>query len=242
MPIFQPQPLSGTSGVDTLDAGRDLIVRRSLRMVGAYTSTDKPRPEQLQDAIFVLNLMLKAWSIEGFLWLREFVTVPLVAGQNSYLLGPNSPTPMDRPSHVFNANRKAATGNELPMTALTRSDWMAIPNKTNTSAPPVQYYYDNKTGDGVLYVWPTPPAGTTDSLVLDVDRQLDVMIDNLNTFDLPPLALECITYNLAARLAPEYGLALQERQALENEANALFVKLTNDDRDVASVHLQVWRP
>lgn len=230
-----------TSGTDTFTANRDLIVRRSLRMVGAYTSTDLPRPEQLVDALSVLNIMLKAWSMEGFLWLRNFVSVTLTAGDNSYVLGPLGTPVIDRPLHVYNCNRKSSSGNEIPMISLTRQDWMAIPNKTTTGVP-VQFYYDPQTTNGVLYVWPTPQTGTTDTLVLDVDRQLDIMVDSLNDFDFPPQWLEAITYNLAARIAPEYGLPLSERMQIEKEAAALLMQASTDDRDVASIRFEVRRP
>lgn len=227
-----------TSGTDNFTATRDLVVRRALRMVGAYTSTDLPRPEQLTDAVFVLNTMLKSWSIQGFLWLRQFTTITLVAGQNSYTLGPAGTPAIDRPLHVFNVNRKSTGGNEIPMISLTRTDWMVIPNKTSTGTP-VQYYYDPQTVNGELYVWPTPSTGTTDVLILDHDRQLDIMADNLDDFDFPPQWLEAITYNLAARIAPEYGTPLSERAMLEKEAATLLAIASTDDMDIASIHFGV---
>ena len=229
-----------TSGASAFVANRDMLVKRSLRMVGAYTSTDLPRPEQMTDACSILNMMLKAWQIEGFQWLRQFVTIPLVAAQNSYQLGPATPVPMDRPTHIFSATRKATSGSEIPLTALTRNDWMAIPNKT-TKATPVQYYYDPFTINGTLYVWPTPPVGTTDQIVIDCDRELDIMNDSLNDFDFPPQWFEPITYNLAARIAPEYGLPLSERQLLDQQAAGLLIKMQTDDRDVASIYFGVRR-
>lgn len=227
-----------TSGVSTFTQNRDAIVRRALRMVGAFTSTDQPRPEQTADALTVLNTMLKTWSLEGFLWLREFKTITLIASTNTYKLGPGSAVPMDRPIHVFNANRKSASGNEIPMIQLTRSEWMAIPNKTTTGTP-VQFYYDAQTVDGILYVWPTPPVGTSDTLVIDVDRQLDIMADNLNDFDFPPQWYDAIVYSLAFRLAPEYGIGLSERDMLGKEAMHFYTKVVTDDRDLGSIHFEV---
>lgn len=241
MPMFLPIPIGNTSGVTEPTTNRDQVVRRALRMVGAFTSTDSPRPEQIVDAVYILNVMIRGWAIEGLLWCREFKTIPLVGGQNSYILGPQSPTPMNRPTHVFNANRKSATGNEIPMIALTRTDWMVLPNKLNSSAPPVQYYYDRQTLNGVLYVWPVPPPNTTDVLVLDVDRKMDFMIDTQNTFDVPDEWIEAVTYNLALRIAPEYGVPLNERAKLETEALFLFNKAADYDQDMASIHFGVRR-
>lgn len=238
MPVYIPAPSGPTSHIDTYPAQTDQVVRRALRLVGAYPSTDAPRPEQLTDAVYTLNVMLKSWSTEGFMWLRQFVTVSLVAGQGSYTLGPNGTPAIDRPTHVFSVNKKNSSGSEIPMISLTRTDWFSVPNKTSTGVP-VQYYYDPQTINGVLYVWPLPQNGTTDVLVLDVDRQLDVQLDNLNQFDFPPQWTDAITYGLAVRLAPEYGMPLSERSILETEFAALFQKVVNDDRDVASVYMGV---
>ena len=68
------------------------------------------------------------------------------------------------------------------------------------------------------------------------------MNDNLDNFDFPMQWQEAITYNLAARLAPEYGVPLGERQLIEQEAALLFNKVVNDDRDIASIYFGVRRP
>jgi hypothetical protein len=42
------------------------VIYRSLRMVGAYNADGTPTAEQVEDAMDVLNCMLKAWQIDGF--------------------------------------------------------------------------------------------------------------------------------------------------------------------------------
>lgn len=228
------------SGTSSLTVNRDMLIRRALRLVGAFPSTDLPRPEQLFDAINILNVMIKTWSLEGFLWLRQFQTISLTAGINYYLLGPGGTPAIERPLHVYNCNKKDTSGNEVPMISLTRQDWFVLPNKTSTGVP-VQYYYDPQTINGTLYVWPTPQTGTTDKLVLDIDKQLDVMVDSYNDFDFPPQWYDAIAYGLAVRLAPEYGVPLPERQQLIAEASAFYLKASTDDRDLGSVKFEVRR-
>ena len=65
---------------------RDTVIKRALRMVGGYASSSNPRAEQINDATEVLNMMLKEWQMDGFLWLREFATLFLNKGQRSYNL------------------------------------------------------------------------------------------------------------------------------------------------------------
>ena len=62
------------------------LVKRSLRMVGAYDAGKNPSPQQLQDALAVLNMMLKEWQIDNPLWLKTFATLFLNQGQQSYEL------------------------------------------------------------------------------------------------------------------------------------------------------------
>jgi hypothetical protein len=231
-----------TSGTSAFATSRDYVVRRALRLVGAYTSTDNPRPEQLVDATYALNVMLKAWSIQGLLWLREFYSLSLVVGQNQYPLGAGTPvTPIDRPLHIYSATRKTVTGGaEVPLIQLTRTDWMAIPNKT-TLGVPNQFYYDNQTLTGQLYIWPTPDSSTTYSLVLDIDKQLDIMRDNIDDFDFPPQWIEAITYGLAAKISGEYGMSIGEATKLKEDAGLMFNSAITDDRDLGSVQFGVRR-
>lgn len=227
-----------TSGIPAFRLNRDSIARRALRIVGAFTSTDLPRPEQSYDAIQILNTMLKTWSTEGYLWLRQFKNIALIANTNAYKLGPDGFPAMDRPIHIFNVNYKSPTGNEVPMIQLTRSEWMSIPNK-QAQGTPVQFYYDAQTVNGVLNIWPSPPISSPGMLVLDVDRQIDIMADNLNDFDFPPQWYDAIVYSLAVRLAPEYGIPLTERQMLQKEASAFLLSASTDDRDLGSIHFEV---
>ena len=44
------------------------------------------------------------------------------------------------------------------------------------------------------------------------------MSSDLNTFDVPPEWMEALSYNLAYRIAPEYGIPVSERDILGKEA------------------------
>jgi hypothetical protein len=75
-----------TSGTTTFDPVRDIVIRGALRLVGAFPSTSDPRPEQIEDAEHVLNMMIKAWQTQGFLWVKEYGTVFLEQGKATYCL------------------------------------------------------------------------------------------------------------------------------------------------------------
>lgn len=75
-----------TSGSTSNNPLRDTIIKKALRLVGAYATGAGPRGDQMDDAIEALNMMLKAWQIQGFMWVREFVTLFLEPGQFAYSL------------------------------------------------------------------------------------------------------------------------------------------------------------
>jgi hypothetical protein len=296
-----------TSGVTTFNPVRDQIVNGALRLVGAYASTDSPRPEQSRDALEALNMMLKSWQIDGLLWLKETGVLFLSANQYQYdlgatgdhcvsdyvqttlaanaLAGAGSVTltsatgvtdgdfigisnnngviewfyvnmtgavaalfsdvtllvpatlgvaaasgnnafshtvaaQMGRPTRIFTATRKSVqSGYEIPMIQIAREDYLRLPNKA-TASTPVQFYYDPQLVLGKVNIWPAP-SSTSDVLVLNMDRTIQDMVSDLNTFDLPQEWAEAIKYNLAAKIAAEYGLPMNERQMLQQEAMAL---------------------
>lgn len=230
-----------TSGSTSFNPVRDQIIKGALRIVGAYASTDNPRPEQIADALETLNMMLKSWQIENFLWLRQFAVLTLVAGQASYKLGGTAPdacvyqgtaTPIDRPTRIFSAMRQLASGYQIPMQGMSRDDYTALPNKAAQGSP-VQYYYDPQREQGVIYLW-LVPSDATETIVLTVDRTVQDMLADTDTYDFPQEWMEVIKYGLAVRLAPEYGINLSERQILAQEYTSLRENIKSYDHDHVS--------
>lgn len=225
---------------------RDIIVRRALRMVGAFNSGDVPRAEQLADAVDVLNMMIKAMQIEGHLWVKIFAELTLTASQNAYDIGGSSAcvikgttTPAARPFRIYGVNRKAVTGaNEVPLLELSRKSWMEVPTKASTGTP-VQYYYDAQMTVGKLYLWPAPQDGTTYTLLINMDRPLSDILDDTENYDFPQEWLELLCYGLAWRIAPEYGMSIAERQQLATEYTALRDIILSGDTENNSVYFQM---
>lgn len=237
-----------TSGTATFDPVYNTIIKGALRMVGAYSSGDTPRAEQMADAAEALDLLLKEWQVEGFLWLKQFIYVTLVAAQRSYQIGPTSTDLvhtdvasttdyLQRPSRIYTPTRRNTDGYEIPLTAITRADYSMMTSKANTGTV-VQVYYDPQAINGVLYVWPTPFSGITDKIVLTVDRIMEDIGSDTSTLDVPPEWLNAVKWNLAARIAPEYGISLGERTRLADEAVALKDRASISQVENASTFFQ----
>lgn len=298
------------------------LINRSLRIVGAYASTDNPRPEQQQDALYALNGLIKSLQVEGFLWLKTFCTLFLNKGQVSYNLtdaagfshcatsyiettttadvaagagtvdltsvtgmtdgdyigictdsgviewftatfAGNTATLSDvttliassgnvvythsaasqirRPTRVFTAVRRLASNTvseqiEVPITLYSRDEYVSMPNKT-VQGKPVQAFYDPQLVTGMLYIWPTADT-PNDKIVLTVDRPVQDMLADTDTFDFPQEWIDLLATGLAMKIAPEYGVALAERQILMQEYAAMKDAVGSYNRENAPTFIQ----
>lgn len=69
---------------------RNTIIQRALRMLGAYSAESSPSAAQLTDGAAVLDMMLKEWIQDKYLWLRQDATLFLNEDQAVYTLGNTS--------------------------------------------------------------------------------------------------------------------------------------------------------
>ena len=59
-----------------------------------------------------------------------------------------------RPLEIVEARSVSETGNEIPLTRISREEYMQLSDKTSTGVV-TQFWYDPQLTNGKLYVWPT---------------------------------------------------------------------------------------
>lgn len=123
-----------------------------------------------------------------------------------------------RPLRVLDGYVRQTEGNDVPVRVISKDEYNRFGQKTSMGTS-VQVYYDPQMGGGVLYVYPvTQTAGQV--LYLEVQSPIaDIALNE--TADLPQEWLEAIMYNLALRLALNYGVPTTKYkmiQALAKEA------------------------
>ena len=115
-------------------------------------------------------------------------------------------TSLTRPLSIQSARFRDSNTFDRWMKIVPRDDYMRIPQKALTGQP-IILYYSAQTTTGTVYVWPTPASGNGQIMVTYLREIADV--DNASdNFDFPQEWLECLTYNLAVRIAPAYGVNL----------------------------------
>lgn len=190
--------------------GRDLV-SASLRKIGAIASGDTLDSQEATDGLAELNRMLGTWSNEGLMIpaVSEEAPITLVSGQASYTLGPSGDL-TTRPLSIEKAVIRDGTMDYPPMRILTLDEFAAIPDKSVQSTIPYALYDAGGFPERTITLYPEPSEAK--ELVLWTKRALSsVALDT--TISLPPGYEDTLVYNLAIRLAPEYGRAVSQEVA-----------------------------
>lgn len=235
-----------TSGSTDFSLNGKQIVQEALRVIGVGVTGETLSAEELSDGLRVLNRQMKALQAEGLqLWKRTELSVPLTDGKATYTLGNTGgedvTTP--RPLKVLSAVREHTDGGVARLEQLAYEDYWNLPNKSSKSIP-VQFFFNppvpNNSDLADLTLWPTPDSTaasdwTIELVIQEPFEDLDKGTDDL---DFPPYYEEALVYGLAYRLAPEYGLSLQERQLLAQDSTQALNRAMDWDFEWGSLYLQ----
>lgn len=186
--------------------GLDLI-KGALRKIGTHASGQAPTAAEAADALRSMNLMLALWSTQRLiipnLTIEEFT---LTAGQASRTMGTTGNFVTARPLKIQKADIRVGTAPDAidyPMTIATLEEWLRIPNKQTPSDIPTVLYVEYGYPLATLYFWGAPSAAN--KVVLYSDKALTQIATTGTTVSVPDGYEEAIEFNLALRLAPEYG-------------------------------------
>lgn len=182
------------------------VIDSALRLLGVIRSGDTSNNDSVMEAdcLQALNYMMKHWQNEGIqLWKRKQATLNLTAGTQNYDI--TVPTSNIVPLRIISAYRRMSNV-DVVMKGLSRDEYDSLSNKSSVGTP-TQYFYDYLANSGKIYLWPVADSSTnTNTNVIFTYHapytDEDVVSDNL---DLPQSGLEAAKWNLAIRLAPEFG-------------------------------------
>lgn len=144
---------------------------------------------------------------------------------------------IDRPLRIESIRRRDVSGNsaiDTPVGEMGREEYFDLPYKSNTGRP-VQYYYDPGRASGTLYIWPAPDV-ISQLLKITYLRPIQDFDAATNDPDFPQEWLECLKYQLAVRLAPEYGVTLKPEVA--SIAASLLENVMGWDNEPNSIYFQ----
>lgn len=183
------------------------LIEMSLRKIGALSTGETIETTRQAEALSALQLMLRSW---GSLSNQMFATVkesfPLVAGQTSYTWGITTGNfNSTRPTQVLGAYILDSSGTTHPVDITSEGYYRSISSKTTSGRPTNLFFYPSYPL-ATVYMYPVPDA--VETLYVDAFKpftetaSFDVVG---STIAFPAYYEEAIVFNLAIRLAPEYG-------------------------------------
>lgn len=173
-----------------------------------------------------MNLMFADWANRGLnLWTVKQATQALTQGTATYTFNTNF---TDLLEVVL---RRSGVDTEL--TRMSRSEYLALPNKT-IQGRPSQYYYDRQIAPQIT-LWATP-ENSTDTLVYYYVKRIEDVDTLVNTGDAPFRFLPCmvagLAYYLSVKKAPE---RVQLLKVIYEEE---FQRAADEDEDRVALKLQ----
>lgn len=215
------------------------VIDGALRVLGVLRSGDTSNSDTAlqNDCLEALNFMLKNFQNYGMeQWTRETATLNLTPGKTSYSFAASNAdiTNIAIPERIAMAYVTPQANMDIEATGISMYDYWGLANK-QASGLPNQVAYNFQNNSGTLYVWPVPPTGTNYTMTIIYHKPYDDFDSVTDIPDVPQRWFDALKYNLAVRLAPEFGkpvskeLMMLARETLENaidlgyEEGSMFV-------------------
>lgn len=194
----------------------------------------------LESARRSLMFMFSEWVNNGPNLFEIYqLTVPLVALDPDYDLPTNTIYVTD----AFTRQTVNGVVTDLPMSAISRTEYWGLPNKAQTSSRPNQFYLQ-RTITPTIYVFPLLQSGSTCEVRLNIMRMIQDVGDFANTLDAPQRAFDAMASGLAARMATKWAPdRLMFLQGQSDKAYSLFI---GEDRERVPLSISIdasgWQP
>lgn len=211
-----------TSGTTILEMSRDEIIFAALRKLGVMAQGQTPTTEEYTTGAEALNNLVAQFQTMGMpLWAKKSTVVPMVASQESYTIGVGQANNFAFPLKILQAwTEPTVGGGKQPLIELGIYDYNILPVNTIANGTPSQFTYQPYINYGVLKLWPTPDATCVASRTLTISYQSPFEVFSAST-DTPYFPREwnnALIYGLADLLTGEYGLPLNDRSQIAQNA------------------------
>lgn len=219
-----------TSGTYSWTSSRDFIIQEAFRKIGRLGDFETLDTNRLNVGINAINPLVKALHADGMpLWAIKDETIAMSnfynLPANQYVtIGPGMTiAQLDKPLKIIQAIRRDPSVStsviDVPMNIYTWEDYERLSYK-NTQGAPIHLYYQPQRITGNLVLWPQPDSywNTNGFLYIRYHRPFQDFNASTDEPDFPVEWHEALIYLLAVRLAPTYGVPLQEREILSKEA------------------------
>lgn len=196
---------------------RNELIAGALRICGVIAPGETPTAAMYTGGSEALNMIAKAWQSDGMpLWVIREYTLTLTNATNEYTITPKL-------LKVIQAlNRNTSTNVDIPMRIVTRDEYNRLGNKTTSGNPILIWSTPNLTTTTVkVYPVPTPVEAAGNTLLLTYQKEFSDFDSASDNPEFPSEYFDALKFALASRLSYEYGLDVQDRKQLFEQAMIL---------------------
>lgn len=137
-------------------------------------------------------------------------------------------TKAQRPLEIIEGRRVSPEGLDTPLLFISRSEYMALSDKSS-SGTITQMYYDPQLTNGVLYVWPTC-SDVQDTLKLTIKVPISDFDSGSDTGEFPAEWLPAVVSNLAVWIGMELGIDIHPKLDALAEKSKFMAETFDDEK------------
>lgn len=206
------------------------LIKAALRQIGVIATGETPTSAEMADGLEAMRFMIRHWSAKNIMipyMTNEAITT---TGVESYTWGTGGVINTARPEFIVGAY----VSDERLLKIVDQAKYRQL--RVSGDGGELEYvWYSPEYPLGKLYIWPK----IAETIYVDSLKALSDPTAITTSITFLPEYDEAIKYNLAVRLAPEYGksaspevvaLALSGLQAIENRNFA--AQMSSVDVDV----------
>lgn len=184
------------------------LVTEALIGIGKADAETPIAASALEQGARILGILLKDIQAEGAtLWMRRRLTVDLIEGEKDYILSDSSITALDAFQATVGDDEDGT--NELPVTMISRSDYMDFPNKTSTGKPNRIWFHSDEDDGPTVTTLPVPDQDYV--MFLDHREPFSNITNAATLIEIPDYWMGATIYNLQVRCAMSFGATGTDR-------------------------------
>jgi hypothetical protein len=205
------------------------IVNDAMLDAGMLQEGDLPSSEQYAMYSRRLNDLINLWQTQGLkLWLQTDQSIALVAGSQTYLLGPGGTTTTTKPMRVLQGYYLDSSNVRRPIYPLSWDEWLRLSQVSLTGAIS-QYFVDKRQSNLAVHFWLIPDANAaTGTAHLLIQRQVTNFTEVDETMEFPQEWRMALRWGLADDICTGQPQAIMDRCA----AKATVFRQMLEDWDV----------
>ena len=209
------------------------IMRMAYKDAGLIQDGDEPNGEQYADGLLRLTDMVNLWQTQGLkLFLITDQSIPMVAGQATYTLGPSGNVAMVKPLRVLQAYNLDTNGIRRPLVPLSWEEYTRLSQPTQTGQVN-SYFVDKQVTQLAMSLGLVPDANAaTGTFHPIIENQVTGPVSLTDNMAFPVEWSIALRWGLADELATGQPQAIMDR--CERKATQYRTMLEDWDVEDAS--------